>query len=166
MLEQYLRLDQRSDSINYHCIMLWSSLVLIISANKFVASKNIVFIVFILMTKITGDCWWFLMINTDYFQKNLCYVCWHIFTSKLSIHYFMQISYHPLPTVEAKFKCLENSKLFPFWENFKLPTFIKEGIVSIMLFLFEELRLHVKLFIYTKNIFHKSCKCTNCPPNT
>ena len=106
MLEQYLRLDQRSESINYHCIMLWSSLVLIISANKFVASKNIVFIVFILMTKITGDCWWFLMINTDYFQKNLCYVCWHIFTSKLSIHYFMQISYHPLPTVEAKFKCL------------------------------------------------------------
>ena len=40
MLEQYLKLDQRSESINYHCIMLWSSLVLIIWADKFVASKK------------------------------------------------------------------------------------------------------------------------------
>ena len=39
MLEQYLKLDQRSESINYHCIILWSSLVLIIWADKFVASK-------------------------------------------------------------------------------------------------------------------------------
>ena len=40
ILEQYLKLDQRSESINYHCIMLWSSLVLIIWADKFVASKK------------------------------------------------------------------------------------------------------------------------------
>ena len=40
MLEQYLKLDQRSESIHYHCIMLWSSLVLIIWADKFVASKK------------------------------------------------------------------------------------------------------------------------------
>ena len=40
MLEQYLKLDQRSESINYHCIMLWSSLVHIIWADKFVASKK------------------------------------------------------------------------------------------------------------------------------
>ena len=40
MLEQYLKLDQRSESINYHCIMSWSSLVLIIQADKFVASKK------------------------------------------------------------------------------------------------------------------------------
>ena len=40
ILGQYLKLDQRSESINYHCIMLWSSLVLIIWAEKFVASKK------------------------------------------------------------------------------------------------------------------------------
>ena len=40
MLEQYLKLDQRSESIHYHCIMLWLSLVLIIWADKFVASKK------------------------------------------------------------------------------------------------------------------------------
>ena len=40
MLEQYLKLDQRSESINYHCIMSWSSLLLIIQADKFVASKK------------------------------------------------------------------------------------------------------------------------------
>ena len=43
MLEQYLKLDQRSESIHYHCIMLWSSLVLIIGAYKFVASKKYYF---------------------------------------------------------------------------------------------------------------------------
>ena len=40
MLEQNLKHDQRSESINYHCIMLWSSLVSIIWADKFVASKK------------------------------------------------------------------------------------------------------------------------------
>ena len=40
MLEQYLKLDQRSESINYHCIMLWSSLVHVIWADKFAASKK------------------------------------------------------------------------------------------------------------------------------
>ena len=40
MLEQYLKLDQRSESIHYHCIVLWSSLVLIIWADKFIASKK------------------------------------------------------------------------------------------------------------------------------
>ena len=40
MLEQYRKLDQRSESIHYHCIMLRSSLVLIIWADKFVASKK------------------------------------------------------------------------------------------------------------------------------
>ena len=70
MLEQYLKLDQRSESIHYHCIMLWSSLVLIIWADKFVASKKkMIFIIFILITKITDVCWWFLIINIDYFQK-------------------------------------------------------------------------------------------------
>ena len=40
MLEQYLKLDQISESINFHCIMLWSSLVFIIWADKFVACKK------------------------------------------------------------------------------------------------------------------------------
>ena len=47
MLEQNLKLDQRSESINYHYIMLWSSLVRIkfasykiIRADKFVARKK------------------------------------------------------------------------------------------------------------------------------
>ena len=54
MLEMYLKLDQRSESIHYHSIMLWSSLVLIIWADKFVASvaKNIIFIIFILMMEL------------------------------------------------------------------------------------------------------------------
>ena len=43
ILEQYLKLDQRSESINYHWIMLWSSLVRIIWADKFVASKKYYF---------------------------------------------------------------------------------------------------------------------------
>ena len=43
MLEQYLKLDQISESINYHCIMLWSSLFGIIWADKFVASKKFSF---------------------------------------------------------------------------------------------------------------------------
>ena len=46
MLEQYLKLDQRSESINYYCIMLWLSLVLIIWADKFVASKKNIFYYF------------------------------------------------------------------------------------------------------------------------
>ena len=40
IFQQYLKLDQRSESINYHCIILWSSLVLIIWADKFLASKK------------------------------------------------------------------------------------------------------------------------------
>ena len=40
MWEQYLKFDQRSESIHYHCIKLWSSLVLIIWAGKFVFSKK------------------------------------------------------------------------------------------------------------------------------
>ena len=40
MLKQYLKLDQGSESIHYHYIMLWSSLVVIIWADKFVASKT------------------------------------------------------------------------------------------------------------------------------
>ena len=41
-----------------------------------------------------------------------------------------------------------------FGKNFKnvnLPAFIKEGMVSIILYLFEKLCLHVKLVIYTMN---------------
>ena len=40
MLEQYLKLNQRFESISYHCIMLWSSLVRIICADKFGGSKK------------------------------------------------------------------------------------------------------------------------------
>ena len=40
ILEHYLKLDQRSKSIHYHCIMLWLSLALIIWADKFVSSKK------------------------------------------------------------------------------------------------------------------------------
>ena len=48
MLEQYLKLDQIYESINYHCIMLWSSLLGIIWADKFVASKKYNFYNFLL----------------------------------------------------------------------------------------------------------------------
>ena len=40
MLEQYLKLDQRSAYIYNHCIMLSSSSVLMIWADKFVASRK------------------------------------------------------------------------------------------------------------------------------
>ena len=59
MLEQYLKLDQRSESINYHCIMLWSSLVLIIWADKFVASKKYSFYNFHLDDQ---NCWCLLIV--------------------------------------------------------------------------------------------------------
>ena len=36
-------------------------------------------------------------------------------------------------------------------KNFNLPAFIKEGMVLIMLYLFEKLSLHAKLLIYTMN---------------
>ena len=45
-----------------------------------------------------------------------------------------------------------------FGENFKnvnLPVFIKEGMVSIILYLFEKLCVHVKLVIYTMNATFK-----------
>ena len=106
MLEQYLKLDQRSESINYHCIMLWSSLVRIIWANKFVTSKKYKFYNFHLDDQNHWYCWWFLLVNIDYFQKNLRQVCWDIFTTKLLIHHFTQISCQRLPTVQANFKCL------------------------------------------------------------
>ena len=78
---------------------------------------------------------------------------WFITLRKLHISVLQQLK--PISNV------WENSRLFPFWGNFKsvsLPAFIKEGKVSIRLYLFEKLYLHVNLVIYTKNIFHKSSK--------
>ena len=105
MLEQYLKLDQRSESIHYHCIMLWSSLVLIIWADKFVASKKYNFYNFHLDDQ---NHWCLLMVldNKHWLLSEKPLLSLHIFTTKLFIHYFTQISYQCLPTVEANFKCL------------------------------------------------------------
>ena len=105
MLEQYLKLDQRSESIHYHCIMLWSSLVLIIWADKFVASKKYNFYNFHLDDQ---NHWCLLMVldNKHWLLSEKPLVSLHIFTTKLFIRYFTQISYQCLPTVEANFKCL------------------------------------------------------------
>ena len=42
----------------------------------------------------------------------------------------------------------------------------KEEMVSVTLYLFEKLCLHVKLVIYAMIILNKFCEYTNCPPNT
>ena len=108
MLKHYPKLDQRSESINYHCIMLWSSLVRIIWADKFVASRKYNFYNF----HLDDQNHWCLLMALDnkrwLLSGKLCYVCWHIFTTKLLLmHYFTQISYqHLRPTVETNFKCL------------------------------------------------------------
>ena len=43
VLEQYLKLDLRFESINYHCLMSWLSLVFIIWTDKFVANEKYTF---------------------------------------------------------------------------------------------------------------------------
>ena len=106
MLEQYLNLDQRSESINYHCIMLWSSLVSIIWADKFVASKKYNFYNFHLDDR---NQWCLLMVldNKHWLlsEKPLLSLLAY-FYHNLLIHYFTQISYQHLPTVEVNFKGL------------------------------------------------------------
>ena len=93
MLEQYLKLDQRSESIHYHCIMLWSSLVLIIWADKFVASKKYNFYNFHLDDQ---NHWCLLMVldNMITFRKTLLSLLAHFYhkiidtlpyTNKLSV---------------------------------------------------------------------------------
>ena len=93
MLEQYLKLDQRSEFINYHCIMLWSSLARIIWADKFVASKKYNFYNFHLDDQ---NHWCLLMVldNMITFRKTLLSLLAHFYhkiidtlpyTNKLSV---------------------------------------------------------------------------------
>ena len=108
MLEQYLKLDQRSESIHYHCIMLWSSLVLIIWADKFVASKKYNFYNFHLDDQ---NHWCLLMVLDDKHwllsEKPLLSLLAH-FHHKIidSLLYTNKLS--ALATVEANFKCLRD----------------------------------------------------------
>ena len=156
-----MRLDQRSEFINYHCIMLWSSLVRIIWADNLKLAKYNFYD--------DQNHWCLLMVinNKPWLlsEKSL---------PSLLAHFYYKIIDSLLDTNELSAlrpisNAWENSKLFPFWKKFKnlnLPAFIKEGMVSIMHYLFEKLCLHVKLVIYTMNIFHESWKYTDCPPNT
>ena len=48
-------------------------------------------------------------------------------------------------------RILNFSLLGEYFKNVNLPAFIKEGVVSIMLYLFEKLCLHITLVIYTMN---------------
>ena len=150
--------------------MSWSSLVHVIWADKFAASKKYNFYNFHLDNQ---NHWCLLMVldNKHWLlsEKPLLSLLAHfyhkiidslLYTNKLSV----------FANSWGQFQMLERILNFSFFgENFKnvnLPAFIKEGMVSIMLYLFEKLCLHVKLVIYTLNILHKSWKYTNCPPNT
>ena len=157
-----MKLDQRSEFINYHCIMLLSSLVRIIWADKFEASKIYNFYD-------DQNHWCLLMVlNNKHWllsEKSLLSLLAH-FNHKVIDSL---LDANKLSALWPISNAWENSKLFPFWKNFKylnLPVFIKEGMASIMHYLFEKLCLHVKLVIYTMNIFHESWKYPNCPPNT
>ena len=118
------------------------------------------------MTKITGVYSWLLIINVDYFQENFATFAGTFLPQNCYWRITLHICGQQLRPISNAW---DNSKLCPFWENFKnlnLPAFIKEGMVSIMLYLFEKLCLHGKLVIYTMNIFHKSWKYTNFLRNT
>ena len=106
MLEQYLKLDQRSESINYHCIMLWSSIVLIIWADKFVASKKYNFYNFNLDDQ--NHCCLLMVFDNKHWslsKKSLLSLLEH-FYDKIIDSLLSQISYQRLSRVETNFKCL------------------------------------------------------------
>ena len=160
MLEQYLKLDQRSESINYHCIMLWSSLVLIIWADKFVASKKYNFYNFHLDDQ---NHWCLLMVldNKHWLlsEKPLLSLLAHFYHKIIdSLLYTNKLS--AFVNSWGQFQMLERILNFFFFgkisKNLNFSDFIMEGMVLIMFYFFDKLSLHVKLVIYTMNICHKS----------
>ena len=152
VLEQYLKLDLWFESIAYyHCLILWLSWELIIWADKFVASEKYTSNNFHLDGQ---NHWCMLMVLNNkhwlFSEKPLLSLLAHfhsnindslLYTNKLSAFakswgYFRMFE-----------KILNFSLFWEYFQNLNLPHFIKEGMVSIVLYLFEKPYLHVKLLI-------------------
>ena len=90
-LEQYLKLDPRPDSVNYHCVIFWSSWMLIIWLDKSIASLKYNFHNF----HLDDQNHWFLLMflnNNHWLLSEKLSLNLLNFTATL-IHYFTLITY-------------------------------------------------------------------------